>query len=419
MNYSPFIDYYVKQEKKEKLIGLEIELLGYTKNYQRIPYRIISEVLQCFIKEYNWKSCYEDESIIGVESFLGHISLEPGCQFEWSSFPYDTITELKEKFEIFKKQLLTISKKRDLIWLNIGYDPFAKPEEIEFIPIKKRYKIFRDYFTSSEEIEMMLCSCGSHLSFDYSSEEDMRKKLYIGNALSFLVGALSSNAGIIGRKIAPSPHYRGWIWEKFDKTRTGWVQNVDKENFGYKDYIDYVLSIPTIFSLEKDNIAPSYGKSISEIYGNDLTLKQYLLHAGTVFPNTRLKNIIEIRTSDASEFSFLLAEAAFWKGIFYDNQSLDKTLDFIQKISLHELRNLFLNYTTKLDLWKKIMEYLTALVSISKVGLQKIAEREIEFLLPLEERLQKNIIISEKIRQEFQPPHDILEILQKYHLILE
>ena len=48
------------------------------------------------------------------------------------------------------------------------------------------------------------------------------------------------------------------------------------------------------------------------------TLKDWIDHISTLFPQVRLKQYLEIRSMDACSWKEICAPSAFWTGILYD-----------------------------------------------------------------------------------------------------
>src|SRR5699024_2696239 len=61
--------------------------------------------------------------------------------------------------------------------------------------------------------------------------------------------------------------------------------------------------------------------------GHRATLGDWELHLSTSFPDVRIKQFIETRTSDCAMPQHILALSALWKGIFYDEDARKRVLN--------------------------------------------------------------------------------------------
>lgn len=126
-------------------------------------------------------------------------SLEPSCQFEISINPYDdleTIGSIYKEFRslwepIFEEKGYHFEVKGNLPLVELGE---ITPDDIPLSP-KKRYKYMDAYFKRSGKYGkyMMRASASAQVSVDYSSEEDMVRKLNVLQKISPLLMLLMEN----------------------------------------------------------------------------------------------------------------------------------------------------------------------------------------------------------------------------------
>ena len=57
-------------------------------------------------------------------------------------------------------------------------------------------------------------------------------------------------------------------------------------------------------------------------------------HLTTLFPEVRMKGVIELRGADACDLEHTRALAAFWKGILYDGTARERAWDAVRTLSL-------------------------------------------------------------------------------------
>ena len=115
-------------------------------------------------------------------------------------------------------------------------------------------------------------------------------------------------------------------------------------------------------------------KKFDEQIGEPI-MSDWIDHLSTLFPQVRLKQYLEIRSMDACSWDMICSPAAFWTGLLYDEESLNKALNLMHDWT-HEER-LFLN----LDVPKNglntkfrdiiILDIAKRLLEISEEGLKK------------------------------------------------
>lgn len=63
------------------------------------------------------------------------------------------------------------------------------------------------------------------------------------------------------------------------------------------------------------------------------TLRDWCNHLGSLYPDVRLKKIIEMRGADCGPWRLVSALPALWTGLFYDKQAL-KEVQLAERASL-------------------------------------------------------------------------------------
>jgi glutamate--cysteine ligase len=130
-------------------------------------------------------------------------------------------------------------------------------------------------------------------------------------------------------------------------------------------------------------------------------------HLTTLFPDVRLKRIIEVRGADTVPRDLICALPAVWKGILYDEGAREATWELLGETSFTELD------ASQLDVAKrglraelgnrKVLDLARELVTHSAEGLRAIAEAgetdqdERVFLEPLFEQIEKGKSPGEEI----------------------
>src|SRR5215472_6649145 len=171
-----------------------------------------------------WKAEAEkpDGPVIALTRGESQITLEPGAQLELSGAPTTSIHTVCAEFNAHIKELRPISKELGIRWLGLGFHPFARREDLRFVP-KGRYAIMREYLPTrgAHALDMMLRTSTVQANFDYASEADAIRKMRTALRLSPVTTAMFANSPWL----EGAPHggltYRGRVWLDVDPDRTG------------------------------------------------------------------------------------------------------------------------------------------------------------------------------------------------------
>jgi len=339
------IDYFVSGCKTPQSchIGTESELFVYhQKGWQRVGYQDgILPIFQKLISEENWEPVYEGNFLIALKKEGKAITIEPAGQFELSGNIYSTLHQTKHELDIHIATLQRLSKELNLAFVPVGFEPLWSRKALDWMP-KGRYAIMRDYMPTRGHLglDMMTRTCTVQVNLDYTSEQDMVHKMRVGMALQPLVTALFASSPFCEGKPTGFQSYRTHVWQDTDPDRCGLLPFVFEKSMGFERYVDYLLKVPMYFLYREGkyiNIAGQmFGDHLSEV-----TLKDWIDHTTVAFPETRLKNFIEMRGADAGPLEMLIALPALWVGLLYDNTVLDQVLQYIYEWPVEAIMKLY------------------------------------------------------------------------------
>lgn len=392
------ISNYIKSGEKnveDFKIGIECEHFIIDKNtLETISYYGkdgVGETLKDLEKK-GWKGKYEGEYILELNKGDKTITLEPGSQLEFSIEAKDNIKEIEEGYLQFLSEIIPILEEKNQGIIAVGYHPQTKIEDIKLLP-KKRYDLMFNYFKTKgrHAHNMMKGTAALQISIDYSSEEDYKKKFRVANALSPVLYCIFENGYYFEGEEYPKHNLRTTIWNNCDKDRSGTVDKALDEDFSYEKYGEYVLNRPPIFIMKDNGVIATEDKQVKEIFNPDDYSKEELEHLLTMFfPDVRTKKYIEIRMMDAVPYPLNFSAVSLIKGIFYNEDNLNKVYDFIKDINIEDVNK------SKLDIIengvegklkdKSILEIGKCLVKLAKEALE---EDEVKYIIPLEEMLNK------------------------------
>lgn len=302
----------------------------------------IKQILEVFIRDYKWRGQEKNGFLIELKRDGAFITLEPGGQIELSGSPHATLAEVKKEADKFYKELQAIGKELGFGVLARGFHPDWKRKQIHLMP-KERYKIMAPYMTarSKHGVDMMLLTCGAQINLDFESEEDMIKKYRVALGLQPVITALLANSSKVEGQETGYSSFRSFIWTETDPERCGVPEFIFNDDMGFSKYVDYALDVPMYFIIRNGHYINLAGQSFRDFMAGKLkgregevpTLADWRDHLTTLFPEVRLKTYLEFRGPDSASPSLIYAMSAYWTGIFYNQDALDKAWKLICKLS--------------------------------------------------------------------------------------
>jgi len=399
-------------------IGTEHEKFGFRLDDLRAPTyegeRGIGALLQGMTR-FGWEPVREGDNTIALTRGLANITLEPAGQLELSGAPLETLHDTCCETISHLKEVKAVAEELRLGFLGMGFQPKWPRAEMPWMP-KGRYKIMRDYMPKRDQLglDMMTRTCTVQVNLDFASEAHMVKMFRVSLALQPIATALFADSPFTEGKPNGYLSYRSHIWTDTDPDRTGMLDFVFDDGFGFERYVDYLLDVPMYFSYRDGRYIDLAGKSFKKFMQGDLaelpgarpTLKDWADHTTTAFPEVRLKKYLEMRGADGGPWNRLCALPAYWVGLLYDDAALDAAWDLVKDFSMDErnaLRDGVPKYALKLPFRNGTVRDL-ALESLKIAG-QGLARRnrlnssgasEAVFLEPLIEFAQANQTPAER-----------------------
>jgi glutamate--cysteine ligase len=193
-------------------------------------------------------------------------------------------------------------------------------------------------------LDMMFRTCTVQANLDFASEADMVEKLRVSLALQPVATALFANSPFTEGRPNGWLSARAAVWLDTDPARTGMLDFAFKEGFGFGDYANHALDVPMYFVKRDGRYIDASGQSFRAFMAGELpalpgerpTMKDWIDHLSTLFPEVRLKTYLEMRGADAGPQSRLCALPALWTGIFYDAAALDAAWDLCKAWTAEE-----------------------------------------------------------------------------------
>ena len=393
-------------------IGTEHEKFGFRLDDLRPPgfdgERGIEALLQGLVR-FGWTPLEESVDgqpprVIALVRNGASVTLEPAGQLELSGAPLESIHQTCTETGTHLNEVRQVADALGLGFLGMGFQPKWARADMPWMP-KGRYRIMRDYMprVGSLGLDMMTRTCTVQVNLDYASEADMVKKFRVSLALQPVATALFADSPFTEGQPNGYLSYRSHIWTDTDPDRTGMLDFVFEDGFGYERYVDYLLDVPMYFSYRDGIYHDASGKSFRDFLQGRLdvlpgalpTLRDWNDHMTTAFPEVRLKKFLEMRGADGGPWNRICALPAFWVGLLYDDAALDAAWDLVRDFTMaerHALRDGVPRQALDLPFrGATVRELAVEALKISAAGLRRRAARnadgidETGFLDPLVE----------------------------------
>lgn len=271
-------------------------------------------------------------AIIGLKQGDAAISLEPAGQLELSGAPLETLHQTMAELEAHYDQVRAASNELAIGFLPLGFHPLATRADMPWMP-KGRYAIMRRYMpeVGTLGLDMMTRTCTVQVNLDYASEQDMVRKLRVSLLLQPLATALFANSPFTEGRPNGFLSYRAHVWTDTDNQRSGIPRVMFEPGFGFERYVEWLVdSVPMYFVYRDGAYIDVAGQSfrgymngkLHNVAGAVATVGDFADHVTTVFTDVRIKRFLEMRGADAGRADMMVAQAAFWVGLLYDDAAL-------------------------------------------------------------------------------------------------
>lgn len=334
-------------------VGTEYEKVGIDRSSGKaIPYsgpRGVESILKRLIDRFGWEPEEQDGHIIALSRDNAQITLEPGGQIELSGEPCDSIHCTYAEFTQHIRELLEVSDPLDVVFLGLGMQPVSRLHEIEWVP-KKRYRIMGPYMPKVGRLgqRMMKQTATVQANIDYRDEKDAMAKFRTGMGLTPVFISMFANSPICDGQLNGYRSYREHIWTDTDKSRSGMLKFAFSPDVSFAHYVEYALDVPMYFIIRNKNYIDMTGTTFRQFLaygwnGERATLEDWHDHLTTLFPETRIKRYIEVRSADSQPPELMPALSAIVKGAFYESDCLDAAWDLVKDWTWDERMQVYLD----------------------------------------------------------------------------
>jgi glutamate--cysteine ligase len=390
-------------------VGLEHEkILVRAGTVEPVPYEGgVEAVLRGFLK-FGYEPFEEEGRIIAAQKAGLTVSIEPGGQIELSGRPFADVHVVAAELDRHLAKCREIAREVGVEFLAVGYRPWGTPASSPWMP-KNRYRVMRPFLSARGRLapDMMAMTASAQASFDFSGERDMAEKLRVALAIQPAITALYANSPVVDGREIGWKSYRVAVWAETDPARCGLLPFAFEPGFeeeAYRRYVEWALDVPMIFLRRRGGYVDPGGRTFRTLLegafpGERATISDWEDHLTTLFPDVRVKGVVEVRGADACDLRMTQALLAFWKGILYDREARAWAWDVVKRFTLAERRS-FMEAAGRDGLagvapdGRPIADIARALLEASSRGLCRQhccgqrGEDERVWLAPLEERAQ-------------------------------
>jgi glutamate--cysteine ligase len=310
-----------------------------------LPYEGTGACIRAILEEMavdGWLPIHESDRVIALRKGDASITLEPGGQVEMSGRQCESMHEAHDEFIDHCARLASVARRLSVAFLGLGATPLTPLEKLPWMP-KQRYRIMREIMRSTGSMghRMMQQTATVQGNFDYESEEDARRKLRVSLALSPVLVAISANSPVLDGKETGFKSFRAHVWTDTDPRRCGLLPFAFETRGIFRAYAEYALDVPMYFVAREGQLLSPEGMTFRDYLAKGLanhraTLADWATHLTTLFPESRLKTYIEVRSADGQPQDRVIAIPALLKGILYENDCLDAIWDLLGRWTLSE-----------------------------------------------------------------------------------
>jgi glutamate--cysteine ligase len=231
-------------------------------------------------------------------------------------------------------------------------------------------------------LDMMRRTCTVQANLDYASESDAIRKLRIGLALQPIVTAMFASSPFYEGKRSNRLSERADVWLHMDPDRSGLLPFAWERDMSFRAYVEWALDAPMFLVKRADHVTANTEQTFRAYLqdgrrGDRATMGDWRTHLNSLFPEARLKNIIEMRGADATSGNVLFAVPALWKGLLYDERALARAESLIAPLSVasvQAVRPAVATLGLRAQLLDKPMQvWASEVLEIAQDGLQRLA----------------------------------------------
>jgi glutamate--cysteine ligase len=410
------------------LVGVEHEKLIYPRSGSgAVPYdgeRGIGALLSALEQRgYTAHREGEGQPVIALMRGRLTVSLEPGGQFELSGTPFPTAREAHAENLAHLADVRAAGDGLRLHPVALGYRPFDVLDEMPWMP-KTRYRAMRDSLPRRGGLakNMMLMTATGQVSLDWADEADCVRKTVLAARLSPVLVALYANSPLAEGRPTGYLSYRSHIWTDVDPARCGFLPAMFDNSFSYRAYVDWALEAPLLFLRRRGQyLRPelTFGQLLEQGFeGQPASRGDWVDHLSTLFPEVRLKKVLEVRSADSVDPALTGALAALWRGLLYDPTALSDAARLLPPLGYED--HLELMETARRDGLQGSLHGVSLgpaakeLVAVAREGLLRLDPGDAPLLEPLEAVARSGRAPAQDVLEAWAQDQNPARLLQRF-----
>jgi glutamate--cysteine ligase len=413
------LGYFRGGERSQQMVGLEHEKFLYpVGGSQPVPYAGGIEKVLTGFEKFGWAPVREsaEKPVIAASKGSATLSLEPGGQFELSGTPFRTAHEAAEENAKHLLELKDVCAGLGLRIVTLGYRPFDVVPQMPWMP-KTRYTAMRQTLGTrgSLALDMMLMTATGQVSLDFKDEADCARKVTLVARATPVLVALFANSPLKLGQPTGFLSYRSRVWSDVDRARCGYQAFMLDGSFSYQRYAEWALEAPMLFLRRRGQyLTPplTFRQFMEKGFDGERAVQEdWSDHLSTMFPEVRVKKLIEVRGADCNDWPMTAGLVALMRGLLYSPQALEQAMRLLPALSLEEHRA-FHELAQREGLeGKGLAAMAVELVAIAREGLKQLGDDEPALLDALSEVARSG---RSPARRVLEAPRDAVKLLDAF-----
>lgn len=308
-------------------VGLELEMFAFRQdNLQPASHDLLANVMRRLGRATGMTETHEPNgALTGLEGNGELVSLEPGGQLEFATRPHRSLKAARTEVLDYANALRAAAEEDGLGFWALGQQPFVDRDSAPHMP-KPRYDQMRRYLGArgARALDMMHLTGSIQCTVDFQSEQNLVDKVRTAARVSPFLSALVAASPFTNGTPNGFKTVRYQIWLETDDERCGiWPEMLDEEGLRMHRYVERTFRAPPMFFIRDGEYIAAEDKPFGQyvqdgFQGTPVTVRDYLDHLTTFFPEIRTKAYVELRGADCVLPAEAVAIGGFWRGLLDD-----------------------------------------------------------------------------------------------------